>query len=156
MRTSAVAAPTYCGYITQYTGDWRWVEWIHMIANGILFIAEVRYMTQSPREDLTANLRPSTRSSSSRRLAEPRFSVTVRSNFARSRTTPTFVLLPSSNPSRSRISSSSVAPVLSSSSSRNLQFSPSVSGSPWLGESPSASSRLYVKVLWSSQALFSC
>ncbi|KAI5474818.1 fructose facilitator [Pseudohyphozyma bogoriensis] len=35
-----IAAPTYCGYIDMYLG-WRWIEWIHMIANGCLFILEV-------------------------------------------------------------------------------------------------------------------
>uniref|UniRef100_A0A0K3CJD3 BY PROTMAP: gi/472585063/gb/EMS22629.1/ fructose facilitator [Rhodosporidium toruloides NP11] gi/647403384/emb/CDR49512.1/ RHTO0S27e01244g1_1 [Rhodosporidium toruloides] n=1 Tax=Rhodotorula toruloides TaxID=5286 RepID=A0A0K3CJD3_RHOTO len=35
-----VAAPIYCGYIDQAIG-WRWIEWIHMIASGILLILEV-------------------------------------------------------------------------------------------------------------------
>ncbi|GAA5857852.1 hypothetical protein JCM1840_000937 [Sporobolomyces johnsonii] len=35
-----IAAPTYCGYIDMYIG-WRWIEWIHMIANGCLLILEV-------------------------------------------------------------------------------------------------------------------
>ncbi|GAA5969590.1 hypothetical protein JCM11641_008170 [Rhodosporidiobolus odoratus] len=35
-----IAAPLYCGYIDETIG-WRWIEWIHMIANGCLLIAEV-------------------------------------------------------------------------------------------------------------------
>ncbi|GAA6006278.1 MFS transporter [Rhodotorula paludigena] len=35
-----VAAPIYCGFIDQSIG-WRWVEWVHMIANGVLLILEV-------------------------------------------------------------------------------------------------------------------
>ncbi|GAA6031621.1 hypothetical protein JCM8097_006553 [Rhodosporidiobolus ruineniae] len=35
-----ITAPLYCGYIDERIG-WRWLEWIHMIANGVLLIAEV-------------------------------------------------------------------------------------------------------------------
>ncbi|KAL8278322.1 hypothetical protein RQP46_009214 [Phenoliferia psychrophenolica] len=40
MSCFTIAAPTYCGYIDMYIG-WRWIEWVHMIENGVLFIAEV-------------------------------------------------------------------------------------------------------------------
>ncbi|KAL7416407.1 MFS general substrate transporter [Mrakia frigida] len=41
-----IAAPVYSGYITQYIG-WRWVEWVHMIANGILFIVELFFFKET-------------------------------------------------------------------------------------------------------------
>ncbi|BGP18472.1 hypothetical protein JCM10213v2_006538 [Rhodosporidiobolus nylandii] len=34
-----ITAPLYCGYIDERIG-WRWLQWIHMIANGVLLIAE--------------------------------------------------------------------------------------------------------------------
>ncbi|TIB07033.1 hypothetical protein E3P92_04095 [Wallemia ichthyophaga] len=37
---STIAAPTYCGYIIEGV-DYRWVEWVHMIASGTLFIIEL-------------------------------------------------------------------------------------------------------------------
>ncbi|GAA5901788.1 hypothetical protein JCM8208_003588 [Rhodotorula glutinis] len=41
-----VAAPIYCGYIDQAIG-WRWIEWIHMIANGCLLILEVIFLKET-------------------------------------------------------------------------------------------------------------
>ncbi|GAA5823046.1 hypothetical protein JCM11251_007464 [Rhodosporidiobolus azoricus] len=35
-----ITAPLYCGYIDERIG-WRWLEWIHMIANGVLLVAEI-------------------------------------------------------------------------------------------------------------------
>lgn len=32
---STIAAPAYCGYIVKYTGDWRWVEWVHSESHGL-------------------------------------------------------------------------------------------------------------------------
>ncbi|KAK4701608.1 hypothetical protein P7C70_g4619, partial [Phenoliferia sp. Uapishka_3] len=46
LSSGTIAAPTYCGYIDKYAG-WRWIEWVHMIANGVLFVAEVFFLKET-------------------------------------------------------------------------------------------------------------
>ncbi|GAA6012222.1 hypothetical protein JCM10207_002767 [Rhodosporidiobolus poonsookiae] len=41
-----VAAPLYCGFIDQAWG-WRNIEWVHMVANGVLLIAEFFFLKES-------------------------------------------------------------------------------------------------------------
>ena len=41
-----IAAPAYCGYISERVG-WRWIEWVHMIGNGILFIVEYFFLKET-------------------------------------------------------------------------------------------------------------
>ncbi|GAA5899784.1 hypothetical protein JCM6882_005434 [Rhodosporidiobolus microsporus] len=41
-----VAAPLYCGYIDEAWG-WRAIEWVHMVANGVLLIAEVFFLKET-------------------------------------------------------------------------------------------------------------
>ncbi|GAA5921703.1 hypothetical protein JCM1841_007096 [Sporobolomyces salmonicolor] len=41
-----IAAPTYCGYIDMYLG-WRWIEWVCMIANGVLLIIEIIFLKET-------------------------------------------------------------------------------------------------------------
>ncbi|EIM90087.1 MFS general substrate transporter [Stereum hirsutum FP-91666 SS1] len=41
-----IAAPLYCGYIDAAIG-WRWIEWIHMIASGVLFILELIFFKET-------------------------------------------------------------------------------------------------------------
>ncbi|CED82158.1 Synaptic vesicle transporter SVOP and related transporters (major facilitator superfamily) [Phaffia rhodozyma] len=43
---STIAAPLYCGFIDQSLG-WRWIQWIHMIAAGVLLIAEFIFLKES-------------------------------------------------------------------------------------------------------------
>lgn len=43
---STIAAPTYCGYIDMYIG-WRWIEWIHMIFSGVIFIMELFFFKET-------------------------------------------------------------------------------------------------------------
>jgi MFS family permease len=43
---STIAAPTYCGYIDMYIG-WRWIEWIHMIASGVVFLVELFFFKET-------------------------------------------------------------------------------------------------------------
>ncbi|BGP57183.1 hypothetical protein JCM8202_005379 [Rhodotorula sphaerocarpa] len=41
-----VAAPIYCGFIDQTIG-WRWIEWIHMILNGVLLVLEILFFRET-------------------------------------------------------------------------------------------------------------
>ncbi|KAL7415406.1 MFS general substrate transporter [Mrakia frigida] len=41
-----IAAPVYCGFISERVG-WRWIEWVHMIASGILFIVELFFFKET-------------------------------------------------------------------------------------------------------------
>ncbi|GAA5973421.1 hypothetical protein JCM8115_001738 [Rhodotorula mucilaginosa] len=41
-----IAAPVYSGFIDQSLG-WRWVQWIHMIANGVLLVLEIIFLRET-------------------------------------------------------------------------------------------------------------
>jgi MFS family permease len=41
-----IAAPLYCGYIDATIG-WRWIEWVHMIASGVLLILEIFFLKET-------------------------------------------------------------------------------------------------------------
>jgi MFS family permease len=42
---STIAAPTYAGYINQYAG-WRWIQWVSLIASGVLLVAEIIFLKE--------------------------------------------------------------------------------------------------------------
>lgn len=43
---STIFAPAYCGYIDQYLG-WRWIQYIHLAASGVVLILEVITLRES-------------------------------------------------------------------------------------------------------------
>ena len=43
---STIAAPAYCGYIVERV-DYRWAEWVHMIASGVLLIIEILFFRET-------------------------------------------------------------------------------------------------------------
>lgn len=42
---STIAAPTYAGYIDERVG-WRWIQWVSLIASGVLLIAEIIFLKE--------------------------------------------------------------------------------------------------------------
>lgn len=49
-----VAAPLYCGFIDAALG-WRWIEWVQLIANGIVFILLVIFLRENRGSVLLTN-----------------------------------------------------------------------------------------------------
>lgn len=43
---STIAAPAYSGYIDQYLG-WRWIQYIHIIFSGVVFLFEAAFLRES-------------------------------------------------------------------------------------------------------------